>query len=118
MDDSILKKISWLIELRTRSLSYLDYLNYQLQVFEDKTWDIVEGRSRLSNEFAQRSYSFYSRKVNELILEKNELIEDIVLIDTVLEASEEIVWTYIQQESLPKSTMCFFYSSSFFLQQP
>lgn len=84
-----------LIEEKERKINLVHHLEYQLRLFEEKTWEVVESKKYINKEFADRAYAFYKRKVKELLEEQKELIDDLNLINMVLSLHEEFAWQEI-----------------------
>jgi len=98
-----------LIEEKERKINLIHYLEYQLRLFEEKTWEVVESKKYINQEFADRAYAFYKRKIKELLEEQKELIDDLKLINMILSLHKEFAWQEVQVNS------SFFYSLLFLL---
>ncbi len=88
-----------LIEEKERKINLIHYLEYQLRLFEEKTWEVVESKKYINQEFADRAYAFYKRKIKELLEEQKELIDDLKLINMILSLHEEFAWQEVQVNS-------------------
>lgn len=102
-----IKNVEWLLEAYSRNINSIDYVNNQIEVYVEKVWNIVEQRKVINQEVADRTYNFYLRRLDGLLEEQKEVVENLQLINEVLALNEEFVWKAVEFEN--KST--FFYKA-------
>jgi hypothetical protein len=95
-----MKDVERLIRMRDEKIGQLENVNYQLGIFEEKVWEVVGRRRVLTEEFANRTYGFYTRKVSDLLEEKSQIIEDLGVINKVLDTYEMTIWRMVEQPIL------------------
>ena len=78
----------------------LEYVKYQLKIYEEKVWRNIESQRYLNQEFAKRDFQHNSNRVKELLIDEDQLIEKINDLSYQIDLREEKVWGQVKSNAL------------------
>lgn len=89
-----------LLAERSRLEENLEYVNYQLKIYEEKVWRNIENQKYLNQEFAKRDFLHNSNRIQELLIDKNQMIRKINNLNYEIDLREEKIWREVESNSL------------------
>jgi len=92
----ILKEIEIMVRERKDAESSLEYTNRQLEIYEEKAWDMVINQDRLSPEFQIRHFQMIKRRIDDLLEDQSKWMHKVQYLNTNLDFNEKRVWLIIE----------------------
>lgn len=92
----ILKEIEIMVRERKAAEDSLEYTNHQLEIYEEKAWDMVINQGRLSPEFQIRHFKMIKRRIDDLLEDQSKWTHKVRYLNANLDFNERKVWLIIE----------------------
>ncbi|MCK9578317.1 hypothetical protein M0R01_02365 [bacterium] len=90
-----------LIEEKKRAEINLDYIDYQIWIYEEKVDSLVVHWKTMSPDFINRHFLFLNRRIDDLQEERTKLVYILGEMNRCLRTNEEKIWNIVEAKTIP-----------------